>query len=37
MNGIEIPAHGWMPRDYQRGLWGYLEKGGKRAIEIAHR
>lgn len=26
-----------MPRDYQRPLWDYLEKGGKRAIEIAHR
>lgn len=26
-----------MPRPYQRPLWNYLEKGGKRAIEIAHR
>lgn len=26
-----------MPRDYQRPLWDYLERGGRRAIEIAHR
>lgn len=27
----------WDPRPYQRPLWDYLERGGKRAIEIAHR
>lgn len=27
----------WDPRWYQRPLWDYLELGGKRAIEIAHR
>jgi hypothetical protein len=26
-----------VPRSYQRPLWDYLEQGGKRAIEIAHR
>lgn len=33
---ISLP-NGWAPRQYQRPLWNYLEKGGKRAIEIAHR
>lgn len=33
---ISLP-NGWQPRDYQRPLWDYLEKGGTRAIEIAHR
>lgn len=33
---IRLP-NGWQPRQYQRPLWDYLEKGGKRAIEIAHR
>lgn len=33
---IRIP-NGWTPRDYQLPLWSYLERGGKRAIEIAHR
>jgi phage terminase large subunit len=33
---ISLP-NGWEPRQYQRPLWNYLEKGGKRAIEIAHR
>ena len=36
MGTIELP-NGWSPRAYQRPLWDYLEKGGKRAIEIAHR
>lgn len=27
----------WQPRPYQKALWAYLENGGKRAIEIAHR
>lgn len=36
MARIELP-NGWKPRSYQRPLWDYLEKGGKRAIEIAHR
>lgn len=36
MPAIELP-NGWNPRWYQRPLWDYLEKGGKRAIEIAHR
>jgi phage terminase large subunit len=33
---IVLP-HNWRPRLYQRKLWDYLESGGKRAIEIAHR
>jgi phage terminase large subunit len=36
MPTIELP-NGWHPRSYQRPLWDYLEKGGLRAIEIAHR
>lgn len=27
----------WRPRDYQKGLWQYLQKGGKRAVAIWHR
>jgi phage terminase large subunit len=34
---IRLPANGWSPRPYQRKLWNFLESGGKRAIEIAHR
>lgn len=33
---IQLP-NGWQPRDYQRPLWDYLENGGKRAVEVAHR
>lgn len=33
---IRLPNQ-WQPRPYQRPLWDYLERGGKRAIEIAHR
>lgn len=33
---IQLP-NGWAPRAYQRPLWDFLESGGKRAIEIAHR
>lgn len=31
MSKIQIPTHGWKPRDYQLPLWNYLEGGGKRA------
>jgi phage terminase large subunit len=34
---IVLPASGWEPRVHQRPFWDYLEAGGKRAIEIAHR
>lgn len=34
---IRLPHNNWRPRDYQVNLWKYLEGGGKRAIEIAHR
>lgn len=27
----------WQPRRYQRSLWGYLERGGKRAVAVWHR
>lgn len=37
MPRIVIPAGGWKPRSHQLPLWRYLESGGKRAIEIAHR
>lgn len=33
---ISLP-NGWKPRPYQRPLWDYLEKGGKRAIAAWHR
>jgi hypothetical protein len=32
-----LPANGWQPRPHQRGLWNFLQNGGKRAIEIWHR
>jgi phage terminase large subunit len=34
---VRLPHNGWTPRPYQMGLWSYLERGGKRAIQIAHR
>ena len=37
MATIQLPASGWVERPYQRPLWSYLQSGGKRAIEIAHR
>jgi phage terminase large subunit len=33
---ISLP-NGWEPRPYQRPLWNYLERGGKRAIGVWHR
>lgn len=33
---IRLPNR-WAPRDYQRPLWDYLERGGKRADVAAHR
>lgn len=33
---IRIPNN-WNPRPHQRALWDYLEGGGKRAVEVAHR
>ena len=36
MPAIRIP-NGWTPRWYQRPLWDYLEKGGRRAIGVWHR
>lgn len=33
---IRLPNQ-WQPRSYQRPLWDYLEKGGKRALGIWHR
>lgn len=34
---IRLPHNNWHPRPHQLELWHYLEGGGKRAIEIAHR
>ena len=36
MTELTLP-HNWSPRPYQRPLWDFLEKGGKRAIAIWHR
>lgn len=36
MATIQLP-NGWKPRPYQLPLWSYLENGGKRAVEVAHR
>src|SRR5262252_2237841 len=33
---IRLPNN-WNPRGYQRPLWRYLEKGGRRAVAIWHR
>lgn len=33
---LRIP-NDWTPRRYQFPLWDYLQRGGRRAIEIAHR
>jgi len=32
-----ILPNNWTPRAYQRPLWDYLERGGKRAVQVAHR
>jgi LAGLIDADG-like domain len=33
-----LPSYdGWMPREDQLDLWYYLQRGGKRAVEVAHR
>lgn len=37
MPEIELPHGGWWPRKHQMPLWKYLQSGGRRAIEIAHR
>ena len=36
MATIRLP-NSWVPRPYQRRLWSYLEGGGRRAVEVAHR
>ena len=36
MRSLSIPNE-WSPKPYQRGLWNYLERGGKRAIACWHR
>lgn len=33
---ITLP-NSWRPRSYQRPLWDYLERGGRRAFVVAHR
>ena len=37
MPELILPACDWKPRAYQRKLWGYLERGGKRAVAVWHR
>lgn len=37
MPTVTLPANGWRPRPHQMKLWRYLESGGKRAIQMAHR
>lgn len=37
MPTINLPIDGWMPREDQLPLYSYLENGGKRAVEVAHR
>lgn len=34
---INLPYNDWTPRPDQMPLWLYLESGGKRAVECAHR
>jgi len=34
---LELPHNGWEPRDDQMDLWEYLQGGGLRAVECAHR
>lgn len=36
-NDPNQPDGRWRPRPHQKELWTYLEKGGKRALDIAHR
>lgn len=36
MQTIRLPNN-WNPRPYQRPLWDYLERGGKRAVAVWHR
>lgn len=36
MKKLVLP-HEWTPRDYQKPLWDYLSKGGKRAVTAWHR
>jgi hypothetical protein len=33
---VTLPNN-WEPREYQKNVWDYLVKGGKRAVWIAHR
>jgi len=33
---VTVP-HNWIPREYQRPVWNYLETGGKRAVIRWHR
>ncbi len=34
---LELPYNNWEPRDDQMDLWEYLQGGGTRAVECAHR
>jgi len=37
MKEINLPHNNWQPRVDQMALWEYLEDGGLRAVEVAHR
>jgi phage terminase large subunit len=34
---VVLPNGNWRPRGYQRPLWDYMERGGKRAVCVWHR
>lgn len=34
---IRLPNNGWTPRPDQMRLWSFLQGGGTRAVEVAHR
>ena len=34
---LAVPDRNWQPRPYQKRLWNYLQRGGKRAVAVWHR
>ena len=37
MTVIRLPANNWKPRSDQMPIWSYLENGGVRGVQVAHR
>ena len=37
MPSVVTLPNNWRPRNDQMNLWSFLESGGKRAVEVAHR